>query len=76
MAYKNNKKNKRKVVFYRISKFDYETREKLAEEQPPPKETLIEEKAVEYSPGNAWTEVQDAKITIVQTNSQKAQIDV
>jgi len=56
MACKNNKKNKRRVAFYEISKFNYEMREKLAKGQLLPKETLIEEK-VKYSPGNVWTEV-------------------
>jgi len=32
MACKNNKKNKRRAAFYGISKFDYEVRERLAEE--------------------------------------------
>ena len=57
MACKNNKKNKRRAAFYGISKFDYEVRERLAEEQPLPKETPTEEdKVIEYSSGNAWTE--------------------
>ena len=30
MAQKNNKKNRRRAAFYRINKFDYETREKPA----------------------------------------------
>ncbi len=38
MARKNNKKNRRRVAFYGISKFDYNAREKLAEGQPPLKE--------------------------------------
>ncbi len=49
MARKNNKKNKRKAAFYRISKFDYKAREKLAEGQSSLKEIPIEEKVVEYS---------------------------
>ena len=54
MARKNNKKNRRRAAFYRISKFDYKAKENLAKEQPPPKETLIEEdKKVESSSGNA-----------------------
>ena len=77
MACKNNKKNKRKVAFYEINKFDYEVREKLARGQPPLKETLTEEeKIVEYSPGNAQTESQTSKITIVQKKSQKAQANI
>ncbi len=57
MACKNNKKNRRRVVFYEISKFDYETREKLVKGQPLPKKISQEkEKVVEYSSGNAWTE--------------------
>ncbi len=31
MAHKNNKRNRRRVAFYEINKFDYEMREKLAE---------------------------------------------
>ncbi len=31
MARKNNKKNRRRAAFYRISKFDYEVKERLAE---------------------------------------------
>ena len=60
IVYKNNKKNKRRAAFYEISKFDYKTRENLAKEQPPPKETLTEEdkeRVVKHSSGNAWTEV-------------------
>ncbi len=56
MVCKNNKRNRKRAAFYRISKFDYETREKLVEEQPPPKETLTE-KIVEYSLENEWIEV-------------------
>jgi len=66
MAHKNNKKNRRRAAFYRISKFDYEAREKLAEGQPPPKETPTkEDKVVEYSSGNEQTEAWIPKITIV-----------
>jgi len=72
MTCKNNKKNRRRAAFYEISKFDYETRKKLAEGQLLPKETPKGEKIVEKSSGNAWTEVWDVKITITQTNSQKA----
>ena len=44
---------------------------------PLPVETPIEkEKEVEPSPGNEWTEAQAPKITVVQTNSRKAQADV
>jgi len=54
MARKNNKKNKRRVAFYGINKFDYETRKNLAKGQPLPKETVTEEdKKVESSPENA-----------------------
>ncbi len=53
MACKNNKKNRRKAVFYRISKFDYKAKKRLAERQPSPKETPIEEKVVENNLGNA-----------------------
>ena len=56
MACKNNKRNKRRAAFYRISKFDYEVREKLAEGQPLSQETS-QKKAVEYSPGNTQTEI-------------------
>ncbi len=56
MACKNNKRNRRRVAFYRISKFDYEVREKLAEGQPLSQE-ISQKKVVEYSPGNAWTEI-------------------
>ncbi len=44
MAYKNNKRNRRRAAFYRISKFNYEIREKLVEGQSLPKETYIDEK--------------------------------
>ncbi len=58
MAHKNNKKNKRRAAFYKISKFDYEARKNLAKVQLSPKETSTEEnKKVKSSPGNAWTEV-------------------
>ena len=57
MACKNNKKNRKRAAFYGINKFDYEVRENLVKGQPSPKETPIEEeKKVESSPGNAWTE--------------------
>ncbi len=69
MACKNNKKNRRKITFYGISKFDYETRKKLAKGQPPLKKIPIKEKVVEYSPENAQIENWTAKITAVQTNS-------
>ncbi len=54
MPCKNNK-NRRRAAFYRISKFDYKARKKLAEGQPLSllKETPIKEKAVESSPKNA-----------------------
>ncbi len=54
MACKNNKKNRRRAAFYRISKFDYEIRKNLVKGHPPSKETLIEEKKeVESNPENA-----------------------
>jgi len=57
MAHKNNKKNRRRAAFYRISKFDYEVRENLVKGQIPPKETIMEkDKEVESSSGNVWTE--------------------
>ncbi len=65
MARKNNKKNRRRAAFYEISKFDYKAREKLAEGQLLLKEIATEEKEVEHSLENAWTEVWNAKITIV-----------
>jgi len=52
MVHKNNKKNRRRVAFYEISKFDYEAKKKLAKEQPLPKETPMKEKAVKSSSGN------------------------
>ncbi len=76
MACKNNKKNKRRAAFYRISKFDYKAREKLVKGQLSPKETPVEETVVEYSSENAQTEVWITKITTVQINSRKAQADV
>ncbi len=58
MACKNNKKNRRRVAFYGINKFDYETREKLMKGCPPPEETPIEkDKEVKSSPENEWAEV-------------------
>ena len=57
MARKNNKKNRRRAAFYRINKFDYETRENLAKGHSSPQETPTEkDKEVESSPGNEWTE--------------------
>ena len=54
MAHKNNKKNRRRAAFYRISKFNYEARENLVKGQLPPKKILTEEdKKVESSSGNA-----------------------
>ncbi len=44
MTHKNNKKNKRRVAFYEINKFDYKVREKLVEKQLSPKKTYINEK--------------------------------
>ncbi len=52
------------MVFYGISKFDYEMREKLVEGQPLPQETQ-QERTVEKSSKNAWTEVWNIKIIIV-----------
>ena len=52
-------------------------RENLAKEQLSPKETPTEEdKKFKSSPENAWTEAWTSKITIIQTNSRKAQADV
>ena len=71
MACKNNKKNKRKEAFYRISKFDYEMRKNLTKEQSLPKETLTKEnKKVESSSGNAWTEVWDIQINLRQKKAK------
>jgi len=42
MVCKNNKRNRRRVAFYGINKFDYEAREKLTEGQPSSKETYTE----------------------------------
>ena len=53
MAHKNNKKNKRKAAFYRISKFDYEAREKLLEEQLLSKKTPTKETVVKPNPENS-----------------------
>ncbi len=73
MARKNNKKNRRKAAFYGISKFNYETRENLVKGQPSPKKTPTEEdKEVESSLENAWTEVWILKIIIIQTTFRKA----
>ncbi len=66
MAQKNNKKNRRRAAFYGINKFDYEVRENLMKEYPPPEETLTEkDKEVEFSPGNEWTEAWAPKIIVV-----------
>ncbi len=57
MAWKNNKKNRRRAAFYRISKFDYETREKLTAGQLSLEETpKKEEQVVKPSSENEWTE--------------------
>ncbi len=54
MAYKNNKKNRRRVAFYGINKFDYEARENLAKGQLSPKETPTgKDKEVKPNPENA-----------------------
>ena len=52
MTHKNNKRNRRKVVFYYINQFDYKAREKLMKGQLSPKETYTSEKAtkVELKP--------------------------
>ncbi len=58
MARKNNKENRRRAAFYRISKFDYKVKENLAKGQPLPKETLTkEDKKIKSSLRNVWTEV-------------------
>ncbi len=73
MARKNNRKNRRRIAFYGINKFDYKAREKLAVGQSPLKETPKEEGIViEASPENEWTKIWTPKITIVQTTSRKA----
>ena len=73
MARKNNKKNKRRAAFYRINKFDYETRENLVKGHPPPVKTPPEkDKEVESSSENEWTETWAPKITVVQTIFRKA----
>ncbi len=72
MAYKNNKKNRRRAAFYRINLFNYEAREKLVAGQLPLAETLKEETIVKPSPENEWTEVWTSKITVVQTTHRKA----
>ena len=66
MARKNNKRNCRRAAYYHINKFDYEMREKLAEGQPPPKETYTSEKAkeVELRPNYTWNEFWAPTITI------------
>ena len=57
MAHKNNKRNRRRVAFYGINKFDYEMRENLAKRHPSSEEILTEkDKEIESSPGNEWTE--------------------
>ena len=57
MARKNNKKNRRRVAFYRINKFDYETRENLAKGHLLPVEAPTEkDKKVESNPENIWIE--------------------
>ena len=45
MAWKNNKCNHRRAAYYYINQFDYEAREKLAEDQSSPKETYSSNKA-------------------------------
>ena len=68
---RKNKRNRRRASFYGISKFDYEARERLAAGQLPPQKES-EEKVVEESPGNEWTEAWTPKITIVQQRPRKA----
>ncbi len=73
MTCKNNKKNRRRVTFYGINKFNYEARENLVKGHLPPEETLTEkDKEIESSPGNKWTKAWRPKITVVLTTSQKA----
>ncbi len=77
MARKNNKRNRRRVAFYGINKFDYEARENLVKGHLPPVEAPTEkDKKVEPSPGNKRTEAWKLKITEVQATSRKAQADV
>jgi len=58
MACKNNKKNRRRAAFYRISKFDYEERENLVKGEPSLKEISIDkDKEVESKPENEWTKI-------------------
>ncbi len=45
MTYKNNKKNRRRVAFYEINKFDYKMKEKLINGQLLSKKTYIDRKA-------------------------------
>ena len=52
MAWKNNKKNRRRAAFYGINKFDYKVREKLVAGQILPKEMLTEDKIVKPSSEN------------------------
>ncbi len=77
MACKNNKKNRRRAVFYGINKFDYEARENLAKGHPSLVEALTEkDKKVKSNPENEQTEAWAPKITVVQTTSRKAQANV
>ena len=70
MARKNNKKNRRKVAFYGINKFDYEARENLAKGHPLLEEIPTEKnKEVEPSLENEQTEAWKPKITVVQATS-------
>ncbi len=53
MARKNNKRNRRRVAFYGINKFDYKARENLAKGNQPLEQTPTEKnKEVESIPGN------------------------
>jgi len=45
MAHKNNKRNRRRMAYYYINKFDYEIREKLAEGQLSLKKIYMDKKA-------------------------------
>ena len=77
MACKNNKKNRRRAVFYGINKFDYEARENLAKGHLPSVETPTEkDKEAKSNPGNEQTEAWASKITVVQAIPRKAQADV
>ena len=44
MACKNNRRNHKRAAYYHINQFDYEAREKLAEDQLLPKKTYSSDK--------------------------------